>query len=351
MIEPTTFDEFYLRRYATAVVPLTLTAVVGSLPVLGVIRRSTTLPWWHTVLAVAAVAMLFLLAWLSRVYARRASQGPVVACMAGFAGIAACLASWEVWLTHRGLPSVLPTAMVLVLLAASFSIRYWQVAVSWVVVMAPILMFARLEPPLVPQQTSQFIRFIALMMITSTILYGAAIRMRWGYFRLIRQLREQSRTDALTGLLNRRAWLEDAGNALAMRQSRDPMVLYLDVDHFKRTNDRHGHIEGDRLLMELAGVLQAVFGPIGSIGRLGGDEFVIFLPEASNVPLAELVASLRDRAAAIPVTLSIGSATVHERGALDEALARADAALLAAKAAGRDRYVGETDLASLSAAA
>ncbi|MGC4105259.1 MAG: diguanylate cyclase [Thermomicrobiales bacterium] len=351
MIEPTTFDEFYLRRYATAAVPLTLAAVVGSLPVLGIIRRAAVSPWWHTVLAVAAVVMLFLLAWLSRVYARWAMQGPVVACMAGFAGISSILASWEVWLTHRGVPSVLPTAMIIVLLAASFSLRYWQVAVSWVVVTAPILMFAQLETPLVPQQTSQFIRFIGLMIVTTTILYGAVIRVKWGYFRLIRQLREQSRTDALTGLLNRRAWLEDAEQALAARRSRDAMVLFLDVDHFKRTNDRHGHTEGDRLLLELAGVLRAVFGQAGSIGRLGGDEFVVFLPEAGHVPMADLVASLRDRAAAIPVTLSIGSAAMRERESLDEALARADSALLAAKAAGRDRYAGETDLAGLSAVA
>ncbi|MGC4192046.1 MAG: hypothetical protein QM589_12915 [Thermomicrobiales bacterium] len=112
-------------------------------------------------------------------------------------------------------PAVLPTAMIIALFVASFSLRYWQVIVSWAVVMVPILMFASLEPASVPQQTSLFIRFTALMLVTTTILYGALIRMKRSYFDLIDRLQVQSRTDALTGLLNRRAWLDDAGHALA----------------------------------------------------------------------------------------------------------------------------------------
>ncbi|MGC4192045.1 MAG: hypothetical protein QM589_12910 [Thermomicrobiales bacterium] len=98
----TAFDEFTLQRYAAGAVPLTLAAAVGSLPVFGVIRRADVLLWWQTALALGGVAMLFVLAWLSRVCARRLRLVPVAVCLVGFAGIATALASWEVWLTHRG---------------------------------------------------------------------------------------------------------------------------------------------------------------------------------------------------------------------------------------------------------
>ncbi|MGC4192047.1 MAG: GGDEF domain-containing protein [Thermomicrobiales bacterium] len=128
-------------------------------------------------------------------------------------------------------------------------------------------------------------------------------------------------------------------------------MLYLDVDYFKRTNDMHGHAEGDRVLVELARALREMFGPDACIGRFGGDEFTIFLSETPNAPIVERVESLRKCAATIPVTISVGSASVRDTGMLAEAMARADAALLAAKAAGRNRHVGEAEFAALSAVA
>ena len=351
-IEPTTFDEFYLRRYATAVVPLTLASVVASAPALVVFWHARSLPAWQVGLAAVMVVTLFVLAWLSRVLARRVAVLAVTTTMGAFAALTIVLAAWEAHVRGLGVVSVLPTAMVISFIAASFCVRFWQVALSWGVVMAPILAFAWQEPATVPQEAAQLARFFATMAVTSTIFYAAVIRVKRGYFRMIRELRDRSRTDSLTGLLNRAAWMDavDRHRVGACPTAR-PAILYLDVDRFKQVNDRFGHAQGDRVLLAIAGALRGVFGETAPVARFGGDEFVVFLPDATDEAIADAAAALRARVAMVRdlpvVTLSIGSArTMTPALPIDEALARADAALLKAKASGRDRFVAGAMFAS-----
>jgi len=340
-IEPTTFDEFYLRRYATATVPLTLAAVVASAPALVVFWHADVLPAWQVILAAVAVAMLFALSWLSRVLARRVAVLGVTATMGAFAAITVTLAGWEAHVRGLGVLSVLPTAMVVSFIAASFCVRFWQVLLSWAIVLAPVLAFTRIEPEMAPHETAQLVRFFATMAVTSTIFYAAVIRVKRGYFRLIRDLRDQSRTDPLTGLLNRAAWLETVARERGKATAVKPAVLYLDLDRFKQVNDRQGHAAGDRVLVGIAAILTEVLGPDARIARFGGDEFVAFLPEADDSAIAACMETVRRQAAAIPATFSAGSVMVNAADSIDEALARADGALLAAKAAGRDRHLAE----------
>lgn len=152
-------------------------------------------------------------------------------------------------------------------------------------------------------------------------------------------------TDPLTTLLNRQGWLSIAETAMqdAVANGATPAVLFIDVDHFKRVNDSHGHQAGDELLHQLGSIIQARMGPGDICARMGGEEFACLLPSASQAQaerLAErLAADYRDRAQRLGSTLSIGVATHGHGDLLNDLLARADAALYEAKHRGRDQVI------------
>lgn len=173
--------------------------------------------------------------------------------------------------------------------------------------------------------------------------------------RLVRQVREKnrlldrlSRTDSLTGLHVRRHWLELAGRTLQQHHAggEPATLLMLDVDHFKRSNDHHGHSAGDEVLRAVADVIRARLGSHAHAGRYGGDEFGVVLPGA-DTRLAQSVADdiLRGvRSVALNgvpdarITVSIGMAQADRRhGSAKDWIKAADAALYRAKHAGRDR--------------
>jgi len=139
-------------------------------------------------------------------------------------------------------------------------------------------------------------------------------------------LAESSRSDPLTGCLNRRGFEERAGAeiAVAMRRCREGAVLVLDVDDFKLVNDRHGHAAGDELLCWVVGALQQSLRPNDAIGRLGGDEFAVLLPETEPAA-AFLCAARLARALSARAPASIGVAAFPIDGTeLEELMRRAD---------------------------
>jgi len=163
---------------------------------------------------------------------------------------------------------------------------------------------------------------------------------------LVTRLAHLSRSDALTGLGNRRAFDEAMVEELARaRRGGVPLgLVVLDVDHFKRFNDRHGHQEGDEALVAVARVLQEVARAEDRACRVGGEEFAVLLPgadEAAALAVAERIrGGVAAAGAAEPVTVSLGVAATrgeHDAGAL---FALADEALYAAKQAGRNRSRG-----------
>ncbi len=151
-------------------------------------------------------------------------------------------------------------------------------------------------------------------------------------------LEELARTDALTGLVNRRGFDELAHReVLRVRRTGEPLVIAIvDVDHFKRWNDTHGHAEGDRLLVAAARAWQAELREIDVLGRWGGEEFVVLLPRCPEAVAQNVLDRLR---AATPEgqTCSIGFARLGAQESAADALVRADLALYQAKADGRDR--------------
>ncbi|HXF52356.1 MAG TPA: sensor domain-containing diguanylate cyclase [Dehalococcoidia bacterium] len=151
-----------------------------------------------------------------------------------------------------------------------------------------------------------------------------------------------ARTDALTGLPNRR-YLEEALGAEVARAHRHggPLaVAIFDVDHFKTVNDVNGHAAGDETLRVIASMAREVARSSDLVGRFGGDEFVFLLPQTDADGASELVWRLvrevRAKWTSPRVTLSAGIAALLPGESADSLLARADAALYEAKNAGRD---------------
>lgn len=167
-----------------------------------------------------------------------------------------------------------------------------------------------------------------------------------------KQLQEEltrlAHTDALTGLLNRRRFMECAGAefARAQRYQRDLAILMLDIDHFKAINDNHGHAGGDQTLKAMAQGMLRLLRNTDWPARWGGEEFAILMPETALDGAALLAERLRAELAALaepaaggPIrfTVSIGVAARSDDDRHFMALMeRADAALYAAKHAGRN---------------
>ena len=155
-----------------------------------------------------------------------------------------------------------------------------------------------------------------------------------------RQVRELSRTDELTGLPNRRAWNDELPRALelARRDGAPVAVALLDLDHFKRFNDSYGHPAGDRLLKEASAAWHGALRQVDTVARWGGEEFIVLLPGAA----AEEAREVLSRALGLtPLgqTFSAGVAQWDGSETSDTLIQRADAALYAAKAAGRNQVV------------
>jgi len=155
--------------------------------------------------------------------------------------------------------------------------------------------------------------------------------------------------DPLTGVLNRRAILARLQVACVdARQAQKPLAaLFLDLDHFKRINDGHGHAAGDTVLAAFAAAMQDELRESDRLGRYGGEEFLIVLPDANELLARSIGERIRARTAALRVpvgeeelrlTVSIGIALLDDASASAESLIEhADMALYRAKAQGRNR--------------
>jgi diguanylate cyclase (GGDEF)-like protein len=161
-------------------------------------------------------------------------------------------------------------------------------------------------------------------------------------------LEHQASHDTLTGVLNRRAIVAALDRELrrAERANGGLSLALLDIDHFKAVNDTFGHKAGDEVLAGFAELLRRNLREYDHIGRFGGEEFLIIAPEFSGEPATGLYERLRaavakapfaTSAGAMPITVSIGVAVSGAAPCAESLLAAADAAMYAAKRAGRNR--------------
>ncbi len=179
-----------------------------------------------------------------------------------------------------------------------------------------------------------------------------------------RQLRDSLKTaelaavtDPLTGVLNRRGALRRlaAAQGAAREAATALTVAMVDIDHFKRVNDRFGHAMGDEVLRYVAEHLSGAVGAKGHVGRIGGEEFVVVLPDTALAAGTGLVDRARAALAARiirrsddgssmgRISFSAGTALDRPSDSTEDLIARADAALYTAKHMGRDRVVPARD--------
>jgi diguanylate cyclase (GGDEF)-like protein len=162
------------------------------------------------------------------------------------------------------------------------------------------------------------------------------------------QLARLATQDPLTGLLNRRALMEQGERLvqLARRHGAPLTVMMFDIDHFKRINDERGHLVGDRVIAHFAAALHSTLREGDAVGRYGGEEFVAVLYGGGLDTAASVDARLRawlgqtEAALGVPVNYSAGAAGLGaDGGSLESVIARADEALYRAKQGGRGRLV------------
>ncbi|WP_448202849.1 sensor domain-containing diguanylate cyclase [Azospirillum sp. sgz302134] len=198
--------------------------------------------------------------------------------------------------------------------------------------------------------------FWTLFTVNQAVIQGVQVNLAWIYDYTERRnmeeaLRDMASRDPLTGIYNRRSFMELARSQLARaHRFNEPMSIFvLDVDHFKRINDSYGHATGDDALRMVAGGCQAILREYDILGRLGGEEFVVVLPGATADESRVVAERVRRHLArmAIPgpegrfhLSCSIGiSALDGPNDTLEKAIHRADLALYRAKREGRNRVV------------
>lgn len=158
---------------------------------------------------------------------------------------------------------------------------------------------------------------------------------------LTQQLEYRATHDALTGVLNRGAVIDQAGQAL--RRNGGAMIV-LDIDHFKRINDEFGHPAGDRVIQAIARCLQELVQAPAIVGRVGGEEFTVLLPTLARDEALAMTERLRQRivqeaTGPAPVTASFGLSLNPPGTEFELAYGLADAALYRAKRGGRNQVV------------
>jgi diguanylate cyclase (GGDEF)-like protein len=192
-------------------------------------------------------------------------------------------------------------------------------------------------------------RLLSVAIVLAAVLLVVLGALVWRHRKTSVAMRGLAMTDDLTALPNRRAALAEI-EAQMGRSTPDCALLLADIDLFKAINDNHGHLMGDQILRAVASAVRAIgddgAGPAPCLARFGGEEFVAVLPKVPLDDAAALAERFRERVAALDVsrhtpgrnvTISVGVTRVAAGDTMSTLLRRADEALYAAKAAGRNR--------------
>lgn len=173
-------------------------------------------------------------------------------------------------------------------------------------------------------------------------MYVKQVMFSMKYAKTLMKMEEMANKDFLTGIANRRRFMEEFERMLHRAKRGDALaMLILDVDHFKKFNDTYGHDKGDEVLKIVAEVLEEYVREVDFVGRLGGEEFGVLIPNANDQVL-EIAERLRKKISLVPfvqqITISVGVSFFGQHGeTLDELNKKADEALYEAKENGRNQ--------------
>ena len=218
---------------------------------------------------------------------------------------------------------------------------------------------ARDEPDYPPVVAAAYVGMVVVVLLSSTFLTTRVQstrehlrRQKAELAQALEQIRQLATHDDLTGLLNRRAMLDrmQLEQRRSLRSGSPLLIAQLDIDHFKAVNDTHGHAAGDLVLQSFADTVRRNVRDTDVLARWGGEEFVLLLCDTPAADAVALMERLRQAVQAmqvpvaqggqpITVTVSIGLARHAPADPLAGTLERADRALYAAKAGGRNRVV------------
>ena len=237
----------------------------------------------------------------------------------------------------------------------------WQTAISWTIVTVGLaILFLLTDKPIAMPYGNNIERFATMLMFVVTIgrcmfvgmfssalresFYSQGVQLREAY----KRIEELAEIDELTGSHNRRSIMKSLDEEIerAARGKSSCSVALIDLDWFKKINDRFGHPTGDEVLRTFAISMFANIRGIDKFGRYGGEEFLLIMPETSGVDAERTLNRLRlivselDWSTISPgmmVTISAGVVTLQPNETADSVLARADVALYQAKDCGRNR--------------
>ncbi len=311
--------------------------------------------WTWTALSLGGMAALY--AAIRSGWSRRFADPSLTAVQIAFAITSAATGYAQAGLLRGGAFPVLT----LILMFGMFQLRarsaYALCAYALALFGAVMVSMTRLQPQIytVEAELGHFL-MLAIMLPAVAVLTAKLSRIRYRLAaqreeleRALAQLSAIATRDDLTGLPNRRqvSALMEQEMQRSLRHGHGFCIALLDLDHFKRVNDQHGHAAGDAVLRAFARAGQAALRATDVIARWGGEEFLVLLPDTA-MPLAlvgmerlrQQTAALRidtEDGAQLSVTVSIGLTEHRRHEALSETLERADQLLYQAKAAGRDR--------------
>jgi diguanylate cyclase (GGDEF)-like protein len=304
------------------------------------------------VLAVRAVATALMLAvwWLSSFY--RSSNGMAVLVVIGILVVGAAQ-SLQIWFAPAMALATLPTfVLVVVITGPLWSRGCYQLAGMLACTAPPLAMLAVIQAQ--PSVWASFVGYLGVAMAVALTLWRMRLRAARDSASLRAELERQAVSDALTGVLNRGGWYTHATAALiaAEAQGVSAGLIYFDLDNFKEVNDRYGHAVGDEVIERTASVIRAQLRAQDLLARLGGEEFVALLPRAHLAEARSVAERVRETCRGLPAlrgrTISAGIAERRPGETLAVLMARADTALLHAKASGRDRVMAAAPIDTCS---
>jgi len=314
-------------------------ACFGILALALAVGGGSSVGWWWVPLLAAGLAGF----WIADRFMRTSSR-PAMWVAGAWAALPLLLTAAVLLTGGVNSPAVVWFALPAVTLGFRFEPRGMIVGTAYVLAM--FLAAAVIPDPHEAWEHRQLLITVTALIVSTVILTGALVESD-------RAHRRRSTLDPLTGLFNRNALeqrlAELDGQPCDPAQGISHAFLLCDLDHFKRVNDQFGHATGDAVLQDVAYTMRATLRAGDSIYRVGGEEILVILPGAGHEDACEIadrlcVAVRERRPNGVAVSLSIGVAVAEPDVVdTDDLLARADAALYAAKASGRDKVFVDSE--------